>query len=185
MGRKLIWRAVASAPGHEEVHVFVDASDRAEAKKHLYQRLAEEWRCSVNRITFHNMWNENELREMSTGPREPEGLPLLESGGGNGGVFYDHEPLLLIASRRLRASLETALIVLQKWTVCVGCGYSGVRDGAGKNAPVWVKVNPESALGLCSGCDAFLLQERQRRQRHDQLFSCGLSCKQRKTEGAV
>lgn len=87
MGRKLIWRAVASAPGHEEVHVFVDASDRAEAKKHLYQRLAEEWRCSVNRITFHNMWNENELREMSTGPREPAGLPLLESGGGNGGVF--------------------------------------------------------------------------------------------------
>ncbi|EEX0898838.1 hypothetical protein OOR86_005463, partial [Escherichia coli] len=126
--------------------MFVDASDRAEAKKHLYQRLAEEWRCSVNRITFHNMWNENELREMSTGPREPAGLPLLESGGGNGGVFYDHEPLLLIASRRLRASLETALIVLQKWTVCVGCGYSGVRDGAGKNALVWVKVNPESGL---------------------------------------
>lgn len=87
MGRKLIWRAVASAPGHEEVHVFVDASDRAEAKKHLYQRLAEEWRCSVNRITFHNMWNENELREMSTGPREPEGLPLLESGGGTAGFF--------------------------------------------------------------------------------------------------
>ncbi|EEZ3614853.1 hypothetical protein E8R62_004759 [Escherichia coli] len=165
--------------------MFVDASDRAEAKKHLYQRLAEEWRCSVNRITFHNMWNENELREMSTGPREPAGLPLLESGGGNGGVFYDHEPLLLIASRRLRASLETALIVLQKWTVCVGCGYSGVRDSAGKNAPVWVKVSPESGLGLCSGCDSFLLQERQRRQRHDQLFSCGLSCKQRKTEGAV
>ncbi|MCW7417913.1 hypothetical protein OHD37_13150 [Escherichia coli] len=78
--------------------------------------------------------------------------------------------MLPIASRRLRASLETALIVLQKWTVCVGCGYSGVRDGAGKNAPVWVKVNPESGLGLCSGCDAFLLQERQRRQRHDQLF---------------
>ncbi|EEQ9383060.1 hypothetical protein GHS75_004453 [Escherichia coli] len=69
--------------------------------------------------------------------------------------------------------------------MCVGCGYSGVRDGAGKNAPVWVKVNPESGLGLCSGCDSFLLQERQRRQRHDQLFSCGLSCKQRKTEGAV
>ncbi|ABV18785.1 TPA: hypothetical protein ACXE5S_002991 [Escherichia coli] len=72
-------------------------------------------------------------------------------------------------------------------TVCVGCGYSGVRFGdvAGQDTRQWVKVNHESGLGLCSGCDAFLLQERQRRQRHDPLFSCCISGKQRKTEGAV
>ncbi|EJN4313914.1 hypothetical protein NP815_005459, partial [Escherichia coli] len=42
----------------------------------------------------------------------PSGLPLLESGGGNGEVFYDHNPLLLIASQRLRAVIEGALSVL-------------------------------------------------------------------------
>ncbi len=43
-------------------------------------------------------------------------------------------------------------------TVCVGCGYSGVRFGdvAGQDTRQWVKVNHESGLGLCSGCDAFL-----------------------------
>ncbi|HAP0214412.1 TPA: hypothetical protein IRQ22_004363 [Escherichia coli] len=72
-------------------------------------------------------------------------------------------------------------------TVCVGCGYSGVRFGdvPGQDTRQWVKVNHEGGLGLCSSCDTFLLQERQRRQRHDQLFSCGVSCKQRKTEAAV
>ncbi|EMS0139976.1 hypothetical protein WKN44_004943, partial [Escherichia coli] len=63
----------------------------------------------------------------------------------------------------------------------------GVRfgDAAGQDTRQWVKVNHESGLGLCSGCDAFLLQERLRRQRHDPLFSCGVSGKQRKTEGAI
>ncbi|GDM24187.1 hypothetical protein [Escherichia coli] len=72
-------------------------------------------------------------------------------------------------------------------TVCVGCGYSGVRFGdvPGQDTRQWVKVNHESGLGLCSCCDAFLRRESLRRQRHDQLFSCGISCKQRKTEGAV
>ncbi|ENB59119.1 hypothetical protein ECP029894215_3380 [Escherichia coli P0298942.15] len=71
--------------------------------------------------------------------------------------------------------------------MCVGGGYSGVRFGdvAGQDTRQWVKVNHESGLGLCSGCDAFLLQERQRRQRHDPLFSCGVSGKKRKTEEAA
>ncbi|EFI7071868.1 TPA: hypothetical protein ACF340_004165 [Escherichia coli] len=71
--------------------------------------------------------------------------------------------------------------------VCVGCGYSGVRfgDAAGQDTRQWVKVNHESGLGLCSGCDTFLLQERQRRQRHDGLFSCGISGKKRKTKEVV
>lgn len=116
MNRKLIWRAVTSAsvscPGHDEVHVFVEAADYEEAKKHLYDRLEEEWQLPVSHITFHNVWNENELCEMSAGPKVPSGLPLLESGGGNGEVFYDHNPLLLIASQRLRAVIEGALSVL-------------------------------------------------------------------------
>ncbi|WP_218067635.1 hypothetical protein [Escherichia coli] len=72
-------------------------------------------------------------------------------------------------------------------TVCVGCGYSGVRFGdvPGQDTRQWVKVNHESGLGLCSGCDAFLLQERQRRQRHDPLFSCGFTGKKRKTKEVV
>ncbi|EFH6733612.1 hypothetical protein [Escherichia marmotae] len=71
--------------------------------------------------------------------------------------------------------------------VCVGCGYSGVRfgDAAGQDTRQWVKVNHESGLGLCSCCDAFLLQERQRRQRHDPLFSCGFTGKKRKTKEMV
>ncbi|CAD6108317.1 hypothetical protein [Escherichia coli] len=71
--------------------------------------------------------------------------------------------------------------------VCVGCGYSGVRfsDAAGQDTRQWVKVNHESGLGLCSCCDAFLLQERQRRQRHDPLFSCGFTGKKRKTKEVV
>ena len=69
-------------------------------------------------------------------------------------------------------------------TVCVGCGYSGVRFGdvPGQDTRQWVKVNHESGLGLCSSCDTFLLQERQRRQRHDPLFSCGFTGKKRKTK---
>uniref|UniRef100_UPI000BDF29E3 hypothetical protein n=2 Tax=Enterobacteriaceae TaxID=543 RepID=UPI000BDF29E3 len=55
-------------------------------------------------------------------------------------------------------------------------------DVAGQDTRQWVKVNHESGLGLCSGCDAFLLQERQRRQRHDPLFSCGFTSKKRKTK---
>lgn len=39
----------------------------------------------------------------------PAGLPLLESGGGNGEVYYDWEPLILVASARLRKVLECAL----------------------------------------------------------------------------
>ncbi|ACR67557.1 hypothetical protein NT01EI_0315 [Edwardsiella ictaluri 93-146] len=39
----------------------------------------------------------------------PAGLPLLESGGGNGEVYYDREPLILVASARLREVLECAL----------------------------------------------------------------------------
>lgn len=71
--------------------------------------------------------------------------------------------------------------------VCVGCGYSGVRfgDAAGQDTRQWVKVNHDSGLGLCSGCDTFLLQERQRRQRHDPLFSCGFTGKKRKTKEVV
>ncbi len=71
--------------------------------------------------------------------------------------------------------------------MCVGCGYSGVRfgDAAGQDTRKWVKVNHESGLGLCSGCDTFLLQERQRRQRHDPLFSCGFTGKKRKTKEVV
>ena len=71
--------------------------------------------------------------------------------------------------------------------VCVGCGYSGVRfgDAAGQDTRQWVKVNHESGLGLCSGCDTFLIQERQRRRRHDRLFSCGFTGKKRKTKGVV
>ncbi|EIH0551940.1 hypothetical protein FSG83_025120 [Escherichia coli] len=71
--------------------------------------------------------------------------------------------------------------------VCVGCGYSGVRfgDAAGQDTRQWVKVNHESGLGLCSGCDTFLLQERQRRQRHAPLFSCGFTGKKRKTKEVV
>ncbi|EIO6658793.1 hypothetical protein LWP45_001943 [Escherichia coli] len=71
--------------------------------------------------------------------------------------------------------------------VCVGCGYSGVRfgDAAGRDTRQWVKVNHESGLGLCSCCDAFLLQERQRRQRHGPLFSCGFTGKKRKTKEVV
>ncbi|HFG3843060.1 hypothetical protein [Escherichia marmotae] len=72
-------------------------------------------------------------------------------------------------------------------TVCVGCGYSGVRFGdvPGQDTRQWVKVNHESGLGLCSSCDTFLLQERQRRQRHDPLFSCGFTGKKRKMKEVV
>ena len=67
--------------------------------------------------------------------------------------------------------------------VCVGCGYSCVRfgDAAGQGTRQWVKVNHESGLGLCSSCDAFLLQERQRRQRHDNFCNAHL-CSQRSNQ---
>ncbi|CNI37767.1 Uncharacterised protein [Yersinia intermedia] len=41
---------------------------------------------------------------MAVGPQTPIGLPLLESG-----ASYDREPLILVASSRLRDVLECAL----------------------------------------------------------------------------
>jgi hypothetical protein len=109
MNVNLIWRAVAYTAGHEEVHVFVEAPDCGTAQERFYERLSEEWSVARGGIDLYNVWNETELRGMANGPQEPEGLPLLESGGGNGQVFYDREPLILIASPRLRAVPESAL----------------------------------------------------------------------------
>lgn len=108
-----IWRVVAYSTdtykGHEEVHVFVDAPDYETANEHIYERLAEEWGLPRGFIDIYNLWNESELRDMSTGAQMPAGLPLLESGGGNGEVYYDREPLILVASARLRKVLECTL----------------------------------------------------------------------------
>ena len=55
-------------------------------------------------IEFCNVWSESELRDMAIGPQEPIGLPLLECG-----TDYDRDPLILVASSRLREVLECAL----------------------------------------------------------------------------
>lgn len=113
MNRNQIWRVVAYSTdtykGHKEVHVFVDAPDYETANERIYERLAEEWGLPRGFIDIYNLWNESELRDMSTGVQMPVRLPLLESGGGNGKVYYDREPLILIASARLREVLECAL----------------------------------------------------------------------------
>lgn len=50
---------------------------------------------------------------MANGPLTPLGLPLFESGAGFKGesveVYYDREPLILVASPHLREVLESAL----------------------------------------------------------------------------
>ncbi|ECD4708728.1 hypothetical protein E1C95_19580 [Salmonella enterica subsp. enterica serovar Bonariensis] len=109
MSHNLIWRAVAYTADHEEIHVFVEAPDGETAQQRCYGRLAEEWGVATGFIDIYNLWNEKELRDMAMGSQEPAGLPLLESGGGNGEVFYDRNPLVLVASPRLRDVLESAL----------------------------------------------------------------------------
>ncbi|EBS4057475.1 hypothetical protein DPY64_10600 [Salmonella enterica subsp. enterica serovar Newport] len=106
MNHNLIWRVVASSPdtykGQDEQHVFVDAPDYEHARERVSSRLAEEWGLPRGFI-------DTQLREMSTGPRVPAGLPLPESGRGNGEVFYDQNPLILVASPGLREVPESAL----------------------------------------------------------------------------
>ncbi|EAB4418203.1 hypothetical protein E8L12_03170 [Salmonella enterica] len=109
MNHNLLWRAVAFTVNHEEIHVFVEAPDSLTAQKRCYERLAEEWNVARGFIDIYNLWNETELRDIANGSQEPTGLPLLESGGGNGEVFYDQNPLILVASPRLREVLENAL----------------------------------------------------------------------------
>ncbi|EAS0547545.1 hypothetical protein AC369_22525 [Salmonella enterica subsp. diarizonae] len=111
MSRIYIWRAVAACSSikRDEAHVFVDAPDYETAKKRVYERLWGEWGISWRLIDIYNLWNEAQLRDMSIGSPVPAGLPLLESGGGNGKVYYDREPLILVASARLREVLECAL----------------------------------------------------------------------------
>ncbi|WP_411755084.1 hypothetical protein [Serratia sp. (in: enterobacteria)] len=112
MNRNQIWRAVAYSvdtyKGHDEVHVFVDAPDYETAKKRIYERLADEWELARGFIEFSNLWSESELRDMAVGPQAPIGLPLLESG-----ASYDREPLILVASSRLREVLACALREVQ------------------------------------------------------------------------
>lgn len=121
MNRNLIWRAVAysinACKFQEEVHVFVDAPDQETAKARIYERLTEEWGISKAstwddqpaRIEFHNLWDEKELRDMVLGTHLPPGMPLLESGWSSGKPVYDTQPLILVASARLREALEHAL----------------------------------------------------------------------------
>jgi len=111
VNKNFIWRAVAYSAliNRDETHVFVDAPDYETAKQHLYERLSDEWGVPRGFIDFYNLWNEEQLREMSTGKKIPSGLQLLESGGGNGEVCYDHSPLILVASAMLREILEYAL----------------------------------------------------------------------------
>ena len=121
MNRNLIWRAVAYAINtrkfQEEVFVFVEAPDRETAKERIYGRLAEEWGISKEsqwddkpaRIEFHSLCDEKELRDMALGTQIPPGMPLLESGWGGGRAIYDTNPLILVASARLREVLECAL----------------------------------------------------------------------------
>ncbi|EAP6826332.1 hypothetical protein EFZ99_03515 [Salmonella enterica] len=109
MNLNKIWRAVACTANHEEIHAFVEAPDCETAQMRCYERLAEEWNVAKGFIDIYNLWNETELRDMATGSQEPAGLPLLESGGGNGEVFYDQNPLILVASPRLREVLKNAL----------------------------------------------------------------------------
>ncbi|ECA1950120.1 hypothetical protein EJH27_01440 [Salmonella enterica subsp. enterica serovar Virchow] len=112
MSRNLLWRAVAYSADHEEIHVFVEARDSETAQNRCYERLAEEWDLPGGFIDIYNLWSEADLRDMAVGSRKPTGLPLLESGGGNGKVFYDRNPLILVASQRLREVLESALRVV-------------------------------------------------------------------------
>lgn len=108
MNRNQIWRVIACSTAtyqeHDEVHVFVDAPDYEMAKKRIYERLGDEWGLEQGHIEFYNLWCESELRDMAVGPQAPVGLPLLESG-----ASYDREPLILVASSRLRDVLECAL----------------------------------------------------------------------------
>ncbi|KEY60674.1 hypothetical protein [Serratia sp. DD3] len=112
MNRNQLWRAVACSTAaykeRDEIHVFVDAPDYETAKSRIYERLADEWEVTSGFIEFYNVWSESELREMAIGPQAPVGLPLLESG-----VGYDRQPLILVASSRLRAVLECALLEIQ------------------------------------------------------------------------
>ncbi|MFC0227681.1 hypothetical protein [Serratia aquatilis] len=112
MNRNQLWRAVACSTAtyqaHDEVHVFVDAPDYETAKSRFYKRLADEWGVASGFIEFYNVWSESELRDMAIGPQAPVGLPLLESG-----ASYDREPLILVASSRLRDVLECALREVQ------------------------------------------------------------------------
>ncbi|MBC3217032.1 hypothetical protein [Serratia fonticola] len=108
MNRNQIWRVVAYSVDaykrHDEVHVFVDAPDYETAKSRIYERLIDEWDLARGFIEFCNLWSESELRDMAIGSQTPIGLPLLESG-----ASYDREPLILVASSRLREVLECAL----------------------------------------------------------------------------
>ncbi|MFV9075047.1 hypothetical protein ABQ397_02010 [Serratia fonticola] len=105
MNRNQIWRAVACSTNtykeRDEIHVFVDAPDYETAKSRVYERLGEEWGLEQG---FYNLWSESELRDIAIGPQAPVGLPLLESGAN-----YIREPLILVASSRLRGVLEYAL----------------------------------------------------------------------------
>lgn len=121
MSLNLIWRAVAylinTSKFQEEVFIFVDAPDRETAKERIYERLAAEWGIrkvsqwddKPAHIEFHNLCDEKELRDMALGTQVLPGMPLLESGWGGGKAIYDREPLILVASPRLRAVLESAL----------------------------------------------------------------------------
>ncbi|EAA8752616.1 hypothetical protein [Salmonella enterica] len=121
MSLNLIWRAVAylinTSKFQEEVFVFVDAPDRETAKERIYERLTAEWGIrkvsqwddKPAHIEFHSLCDEKELRDMALGTQVLPGMPLLESGWGGGKAIYDREPLILVASPRLRAVLESAL----------------------------------------------------------------------------
>ncbi|MJZ41704.1 hypothetical protein DS487_12500 [Salmonella enterica subsp. enterica] len=113
MSRSLLWRVVAASPdtykGQDEQHVFVDAPDYEHTRERVSSCLAEEWGLPRGFIDIYNLWSETQLREMTTGPRVPTGLPLPGSGSGNGEVFYDQNPLILVASPGLREVPESAL----------------------------------------------------------------------------
>jgi hypothetical protein len=121
MNRIQIWRAIAYSTdtykGHDELHVFVDAPDYETAKSRIYDRLSEEWGIDQPSIwddkpaciEFHNLWGEEELRDMALGTQVPPGMPLLESGWDGRKPIYDTKPLILVASSRLREVLECAL----------------------------------------------------------------------------
>lgn len=121
MNRNLIWRAVAysinTSKFQEEVFVFVDAPGREKAKERIYERLAEEWGISKAgqwddmpaRIEFHNLCDEEELRDIALGTQVPPGMPLLEGGCDGRRAIYDTTPLILVASPDLREVLDSAL----------------------------------------------------------------------------
>ncbi|MBC3211077.1 hypothetical protein [Serratia fonticola] len=125
MNRNQLWRAIAYSTntykGHDELHVFVDAPDYETAKSRIFERLSEEWEIGQPsmwedqpaRIEFHNVWGEQELRDMALGTQIPPGMPLLESGWDGRKPIYDTNPLILVASSRLRDVLECALQEIQ------------------------------------------------------------------------